>query len=41
MHFDHAMKAWRKWGVELNSVDLENQIKYIEEFPCKSSPSKK
>ena len=32
-HFDHALHAWKKWGVEIDSSELQRQIRFIEHFP--------
>lgn len=37
LHFDHALRAAKKYGLEMEPEELKKQIRVIEEFPCESS----
>jgi len=34
LHFDHALHAWKRWGVNIDTDTLKKQIIYIENFQC-------
>jgi len=37
LHYDHALRAAKKYGLEMEPEELKKQIRAIEEFPCESS----
>jgi len=36
-HFDHALHAWNRWGVDINPDTLRKQIKYLENYSCEEN----
>jgi penicillin V acylase-like amidase (Ntn superfamily) len=37
LHFNHALHAWNKWGVNINPDTLRKQINYLESYHCQES----
>jgi penicillin V acylase-like amidase (Ntn superfamily) len=37
LHFDHALRACKKYGLAMEPEELMKEIRIIEEFPCESS----
>jgi penicillin V acylase-like amidase (Ntn superfamily) len=37
-HYDHALRAAKKYGLEMGPEELMKEIRSIEEFPCSDSP---
>jgi hypothetical protein len=33
-HFDHALRAAKKYGLEMTPEELKKHVQSIEEFPC-------
>jgi len=41
LHYDHALRAAKKYGLEMGPEELMKEIRSIEEFPCGNSPLSK
>jgi penicillin V acylase-like amidase (Ntn superfamily) len=37
LHFNHALHAWKRWGVDYDITELKQHIKFLEGYPCKKS----